>query len=335
MRKKLTVAVVVAQLLVLGVMAGQREWLLAHGQTVYLRTAPVDPRDPMRGDYVRLSYSLNTGALADVRGHHSRQPPPKGSRIYAALRRDQGDVYQLDYLSLQRPQLGPYLAGRVSHSHGGAAGMVHVQYGIEQLFVEQGRGKGIEARRGERNGLQVPMEVAVAVGDSGEAQLKGYRWSRLGLRLTVESPGVRAAAGTPGRSAVLRFTLENVSEAPLTVVDTPAHCALSLRQAEGAAHRFRASERGCSPLMLSPEKLVRLEPGQGHSVVVDLNQPRWFVHALEDPGRSGSIAELAAGQRFRLVYQSPPVLPGMEETAALLWQGKLESPAFSGWGGID
>ena len=50
MRKLLIVAAVAAQLLVLGWMAFEREWVVRTGRVVYLRTAPVDPQDPMRGD---------------------------------------------------------------------------------------------------------------------------------------------------------------------------------------------------------------------------------------------------------------------------------------------
>ena len=60
MRKLLIVTAVVAQLLVLGWMAFEREWVVRTGRVVYLRTAPVDPQDPMRGEYVRLNYEIAT-----------------------------------------------------------------------------------------------------------------------------------------------------------------------------------------------------------------------------------------------------------------------------------
>ena len=58
--KNLVVMVAIAlQVVVLFFMAGEREWVVRTGRTVFLRTAPVDPRDVMRGDYVRLNYEMS------------------------------------------------------------------------------------------------------------------------------------------------------------------------------------------------------------------------------------------------------------------------------------
>ena len=59
MRAKLTIAIAALQLVVLAYMAGEREWVVRTGRTIYLRTAPLDPRDAMRGDYVSLSYDIS------------------------------------------------------------------------------------------------------------------------------------------------------------------------------------------------------------------------------------------------------------------------------------
>ena len=56
MKRWFPVVVVVAQVGVLGFMAGEREWVAKTGTEISLRTAPIDPRDAMRGDYVRLDY---------------------------------------------------------------------------------------------------------------------------------------------------------------------------------------------------------------------------------------------------------------------------------------
>ena len=62
---------------------------------------------------------------------------------------------------------------------------IPVKYGIEQFFVEQGSGIDIEKRRGDRQSLQIPMEIAVALSNRGVAVIKGYRWSKLGMQLEV------------------------------------------------------------------------------------------------------------------------------------------------------
>ena len=44
----------------------EKESLLASGQTVYLRLAPVDPRSLMQGDYMRLRYEIAGSVRDDV-----------------------------------------------------------------------------------------------------------------------------------------------------------------------------------------------------------------------------------------------------------------------------
>jgi uncharacterized membrane-anchored protein len=41
-------------------MAAEREYIVLTGKTVYLRTAPIDPNDPFRGQFVRLNYEIST-----------------------------------------------------------------------------------------------------------------------------------------------------------------------------------------------------------------------------------------------------------------------------------
>ena len=53
MRARLPWIVAALQIVLLAFMAGEREWVARTGTPVVLRTAPIDPRDPMRGDYVR------------------------------------------------------------------------------------------------------------------------------------------------------------------------------------------------------------------------------------------------------------------------------------------
>src|SRR5688500_8738375 len=64
----LILAAVAAQVAVLAWMAAEREWVGRTGRTVYLRTAPGDPQDPMRGDYVRLDYEIANVPKARCRG---------------------------------------------------------------------------------------------------------------------------------------------------------------------------------------------------------------------------------------------------------------------------
>lgn len=59
MRKIFILLAVLAQACVLVFMAAEREYILYYGKTIKLRTTPVDPRDPFRGDYVMLNYEIS------------------------------------------------------------------------------------------------------------------------------------------------------------------------------------------------------------------------------------------------------------------------------------
>ena len=58
MRSKWSVAGMLLILLVINAMVARKESALAHGRTVILELAPVDPRSLMQGDYMVLRYAL-------------------------------------------------------------------------------------------------------------------------------------------------------------------------------------------------------------------------------------------------------------------------------------
>ena len=94
---------VAAQLLVLAWMAGEREWIFRTGQVVYLRTAPVDPRDLFRGDFVRLHYESNS--LRPEGPHPIAAAAPERKRhelMYTRLRPAGEGLYEIppQHLSL-------------------------------------------------------------------------------------------------------------------------------------------------------------------------------------------------------------------------------------------
>lgn len=339
MRRALFVVLVLAQIGILAYLAGQREWIMANGEVVYLRTAPVDPRDPLRGDYVTLSYDLNQLPLSAF-----RQTPDmlkRGQIVYAVLKHDVDDLYRLDFLSLSPPGGGRFLKGRVAYTYDGnqgrglarGQGIVGLQFGIEKMFVEQGSGKAIEQRRGTREGLQVPMEVAVAIGSDGVGQIKSFRWSPVGLQFQrLNSPGRQTDDSAPE----LRFQLRihNLSDVPLRIIDGPEHCAFRLDMLPGREATAAPREVACSPAQWQQETVISLAPGQTHSVQFDLSLPRWYVYSLSDREVWGNIAELALGQRFRLTY-APRSAAGVRGDADQLWQSTLTTPAFNARGFID
>lgn len=334
MRKVLIVVLVLSQFAVLGFLAGEREWIRRSGERIFLRTAPIDPRDPFRGDFVTLRYSLNTVDVGRFRSTVIASSLRREDSVFAVLKPGTSDIYQLDYLSDRKPSGGLFLRGRVSRDVTG--GQIEVRYGIEQYFVQQGSGKEIERKRGARDGLQIPMEVEVALGASGRAALLDYRWSRIGIRLEQNAiaTDVDRGEGSPPRSPLLTLTLKNVSDEPLQIADNDLHCGFSLLAEGDTGRRYTMADTRCSPYILKDGDIITLAPGEDYRAELDTALPRWYV-LQEGVSGSASLAAAAPNERFRMVYRPPILMEGMDSSMAQLWQGELVSPTFSVRGRID
>jgi uncharacterized membrane-anchored protein len=335
--RRWAILAVAAQLLVLLWMAGEREWILRTGRIVYLRTAPVDPRDLFRGDFVRLQYEINSVRWEDGGAKLAPAANERGRHqvVYTLLRPAGEGLYEAAGASVARPADGLYLRGRTEDSwRMGWRGAGHhlVKYGIEQLFVEQGGGNIIEERRGIRGGLQVPMEVEVAVGSSGTAVIRGFRWSQLGMKLEIlRQPARRVRNAPPPEgplSPKLRVTLANVSDAPLNLADMGEHCAFHLVPVEWTPQPYTPASQACSDVRSAAE-IIALAPGQIYSVDLDLSEPRWHVLAA---GKAVEIGALQALAQFRVEYRAPATAAAAERP---VWRGRMASQAFNANGVID
>lgn len=127
--RRLLLAAVGLQLLVLLGMVAARIGPLLNGEPITVRVEPVDPRDLFRGDYVILSYAFSR-ATGDVTG------APEGSTVYAVMVRD-GNHWRADSYTYQKPTEGVFLRGKVLS--GG-----RIEYGIESYFVQEGTGRVYE-----------------------------------------------------------------------------------------------------------------------------------------------------------------------------------------------
>lgn len=149
-----------------------RDRLLKTGDEILLQVMPVDPRDLFRGDYVILGYDISS----------FRQPNPapeiadlsNGQMVYARLGKGADGTWSTVGLSAERPKPAPderVLKGRVVNVWSpNAKGevVVNIRYGIESYFVPEGTGRALEQKVREHK-----IEAIVAVGDDGDAALKG------------------------------------------------------------------------------------------------------------------------------------------------------------------
>lgn len=139
MNLKHFLAVLAAQTTLLLVLIAQQEYRLASPTTVLLETAPVDPRDLLRGDFVILNYKITTltNSLWNVPPAGQASP---GLPVFVSLEQ-RGQFHEAVLLSATRPEPLPkrvVLQGRLSHSWN--TNQVRVEYGLERYYVKEGTG---------------------------------------------------------------------------------------------------------------------------------------------------------------------------------------------------
>jgi uncharacterized membrane-anchored protein len=92
-------------------------WGLTCGDDVPLLTVPVDPRDLLYWEYVTLRYEIEEVpksmiSLALLKKIEKRSPSIQ-LKVYGSLV-NQGDVYVLDSLSIEKPSRTIYLTGKLN-----------------------------------------------------------------------------------------------------------------------------------------------------------------------------------------------------------------------------
>jgi uncharacterized membrane-anchored protein len=109
-RLKFAVVILLQILLLIGII-GYRAYWVATGEHILLQSAPVDPRDLFRGDYVTLAYDLSTIDLdrAGIRGDIRRN-----DRIYTVLQKAGDGTYRMASVGNTVPVGGKFLQGRVT-----------------------------------------------------------------------------------------------------------------------------------------------------------------------------------------------------------------------------
>jgi uncharacterized membrane-anchored protein len=327
LRRALIVAAVLLQCAALGLIGYQREAVLHSGQSVVMRTRPVDPRDLFRGDYVRLTYEASTLPVELAPKDELAEMRKGERRVYLSYTTDARNLIVPRRLSLSRPSDGLFIRGYSLKDWRNE--VVAVRYGVEKYFVQQGRGRGLE--RGQSiEGVRIPLEVEVAVGPAnGIAVLKGYRLADLGMGITFPRP---ARAGEQPPSAIT-VKIVNASSQPLYIVDPPDHRSFELVLSTAGSPQNSESVRFKQPR--SPDQTyleadLRLIPPQAaYQFELDLTRP---AYRLVRGDKDVTWADMQYWEAARIVYRSPlpEQIAGLSDSARL-WQGSLESRSFSGF----
>ena len=332
-RRWLVVLAVAFQVAAVAAIAVHKELVLHSGQELMVQTAPVDPRDIFRGDYVRLNYLFSSLPLARIDASLTRSGVRKGQAVYLGMQVDGQGVARAGKVYAE-PPAGVFLLGRAtddwpfrgfqgsSRPFPESPAPLQLRYGIEQYYLQQGRGHELERLRGGRSDFQRPMLIRLAVADDGEALIRDYAWSRLGVKTEiVHSPPRDAPPEQSG--ARLRLTVRNLSAAPLTLTMRPDACSFEMVPVGWAppdAAPLAQRETLCAAQTGEPRVLA---PSQDLVVDIDFNAPQW---RLLRQGKTVPLGKLPSNYRYRLIYREP--LPQGLKT-------RIASRAFHARGNVD
>lgn len=338
-RKLLILLAVLLQIGAVAALALHKEWVLNSGRDLWVQTAPVDPRDIFRGDYVRLDYLFSRLRKDQIDPALRDRGLRKGEEVFLAMRIDESGVAEALRLQLEKPDF-PYLSGRVNrewpyrgyHRQRDSGKPVkqerfsvpvQLRYGIERYYVEQGRGHELEAIRGRRDDFQRAMLVELAVPERGQALIRGYRWSNLGIKTEILQQPERDAQDE-GASIRLRLRLRNEGDQGLQFLLKPQGCSFELVPAglAPADADILLEDRDAYCAEQKPEA-HRLQPDQTLDIDFDFNKPHWWA---TQAGKKVPLGRLNWNYRWRLVYREGPV-PGL--------RGRIVSRAFHGRGNLD
>lgn len=150
-----------AQVLVLLGIAALAWATAGQGQVVRLRTRPLDPRDALYGDYVRLNYAISDLAPGLWRGPGARPDFSQGGHPVFVRLVPAGAAWAATGIYGSRPAASPGTEAILPATvEGQWAGTVHLRYGFERLYLPEGTGPRLEAAARDTTGLLVRVAVA-------------------------------------------------------------------------------------------------------------------------------------------------------------------------------
>lgn len=176
------------QFLILLAMIGFKVLVLASGTDVLLSIAPVDPRDPLRGDYVTFQYDISRipGYNFASYGRELTKEVKAGDTVYVSLYQS-GMTWNVQSVTLTPPEDEVFLKGIVRSVEyqqeanavsAPSSGMVRkdsgrtreieelrVSYGIEEYFIPENSGRGVQF-------AEDSAVARVKVDESGNAVLR-------------------------------------------------------------------------------------------------------------------------------------------------------------------
>jgi len=163
-RRRWLLLLVAAQMLFIMAVAAAGYATTAYGRSITLRTTPVDPRDLLYGDYVRLNYVISQVPNAlwqETKAPRRRQP------VYVVLRPAADSTYEAVRVYTQSPTALPpdqlVLRGWIADTR---HRNLHIRYNLERYYVPEGTAKILQ-----KHGNQRTMLVHVSIAPWGQARI--------------------------------------------------------------------------------------------------------------------------------------------------------------------
>ncbi|MBJ6108907.1 GDYXXLXY domain-containing protein [Hymenobacter sp. BT523] len=162
-RRPLLRLLVAAQVLyVLGV-AGAGYATTALGQHIVLATTPVDPRDLLYGDFVRLRYAISEAPLSQWRGE---TPPRRRQGVFLLLATGPDSLSTTVGVYPKAPTAGPNQAVLRAWVTDVYRNSLALRFNLERYYVPEGSGLRLE-----KAGRRHPLRVHVSIAPWGQARI--------------------------------------------------------------------------------------------------------------------------------------------------------------------
>jgi len=176
-KHRLLISAILLALLQIGflsfIIAG-RAAVLRDGQEVLLKVEPVDPRDLLRGDYVRLGYDISNIPVSMIGNVPSGAQWIEAGPVFVRVKKDGDGIWNMVSASLYEPPSTPPgdgeidIRGMVDDGRGlGRIDTLNVEYGIERFYLPEGEGLAIERDMRVRS-----FNIVAAIAGDGSAQIK-------------------------------------------------------------------------------------------------------------------------------------------------------------------
>ena len=173
------------QLYVPAKMIFDKEGVMGSGMEYKFKTAPIDPNDPFRGKYIRLSYADN---VIDIQNESDWI---QGETIYVLLTTDADGFAKNESASKEKPEDGtPFLQANVRYITSNGSNKLTIDYPFDKFYMEES--KAFDAELAYRQSLWDTTRVTYALVSikNGNAVLKD---------VLIDGISIREIAGTSSK----------------------------------------------------------------------------------------------------------------------------------------